>query len=180
MKLGLVQTDVGRSRAWLRLALNEGVLSRYLEAMRTDGQRALRYLEYISSFLCLLCITSLFSEKCFKYKYYCSHYYRKEALLRDVENLELVQRFLEGIESFPFNLPLNSSLLDVWTIQPLLQAGLWTPPIRATATKDTVAVATDVAQNLEKEEQDTLNADAVSVASFASYNSCVYSPVSYI
>lgn len=147
MKLSLVQSDVGRSRAWLRLALNEGVLTRYLEAMRTDGQRTL------------------------------SHYYRKGALLRDVENLELVQRFLEGIESFPFNLPLNSSLLDVWTVQPLLQAGLWTPPIRASATKDTVAVATDVAQILEKEEQDQLNSDAVSIASFASYNSRVYSPM---
>ncbi|XP_034251665.1 pleckstrin homology domain-containing family M member 1 isoform X2 [Thrips palmi] len=147
MKLSLVQTDVGRSRAWLRLALNEGVLSRYLEAMRSDGQRAL------------------------------SHYYRKGALLRDVENLELVQRFLEGIESFPFNLPVNSSLLDVWTLQPLLQAGLWTPPIRPSASKDAVAVATDVAQILEREEQDSLNSDAVSVASFASHNSFVHSPM---
>ena len=42
MKLSLLQTDVGRCRAWLRLALNEGVLSRYLEAMRKEGQRTLR------------------------------------------------------------------------------------------------------------------------------------------
>ena len=66
----------------------------------------------------------------------------------------------------------------MWTVQPLLQAGVWTPPNRASATKDTVAVATDVAQILEKEEQGQLNSDAVSIASFASYNSRVYSPVS--
>ena len=51
MKLSLVQSDVGRSRAWLRLALNEGVLTRYLEAMRTDGQRTLRYFLLSTSLL---------------------------------------------------------------------------------------------------------------------------------
>ncbi|XP_026291644.1 uncharacterized protein LOC113216125 isoform X1 [Frankliniella occidentalis] len=138
LKLNLIQTDVGRCRAWLRLALNEGVLTRYLEAMRTEGQRAL------------------------------SHYYRKGALLRDVEMLDVVQRYLEGIESYPFNLPLNSSLLDKWTLQPLLLAGLWTPPIRSTATKEVVAVATDVAQILENEELEASQADTISVASFQS------------
>lgn len=114
------------------------------------------------------------------FKFYCSHYYKKAALLRDVENLELAQRFLEGIESFPFNLPLNSSLLDVWTLQPLLQAGLWTPPIRPSAMKEpAVPVGTDISQILDKEEQDTVNADAVSVASFGSYGNSIYSPVSY-
>lgn len=147
-KLSLIQTDVGRCRAWLRLALNEGVLSRYLEAMRTQGQRTL------------------------------SHYYRKGALLRDVEMLDVVQRLLEGIESFPFNLPLNSSLLDVWTLQPLLLAGLWTPPIRATTTKDHVAVATDVARGLETEEQEGVGADTISIASMASLpNAAFNSPM---
>lgn len=30
-------TDIGRCRAWLRLALNDGLLSSYLESMRRDG-----------------------------------------------------------------------------------------------------------------------------------------------
>jgi len=32
-----VTTDIGRCRAWLRLALNDGLLSSYLESMRRDG-----------------------------------------------------------------------------------------------------------------------------------------------
>ncbi|KAK3932524.1 Pleckstrin homology domain-containing family M member 3 [Frankliniella fusca] len=137
-KLNLIQTDVGRCRAWLRLALNDGVLTRYLEAMRTEGQRAL------------------------------SHYYRKGALLRDVELLDVVQRLLEGIESYPFNLPLNSSLLDKWTLQPLLQAGLWTPPIKSVP-KETVPVATEAAE-LGTEEQE---ADTISVASYQSIGAAI-------
>ncbi|XP_069693880.1 pleckstrin homology domain-containing family M member 1 isoform X2 [Periplaneta americana] len=35
--LNLITTDVGRCRAWLRLALNDGLLSSYLESMRRDG-----------------------------------------------------------------------------------------------------------------------------------------------
>ncbi|XP_049804747.1 run domain Beclin-1-interacting and cysteine-rich domain-containing protein isoform X1 [Schistocerca nitens] len=35
--LNLVTTDVGRCRVWLRIALNDCLLSRYLEAMRQDG-----------------------------------------------------------------------------------------------------------------------------------------------
>ena len=88
-----------------------------------------------------------------------------------MEILDVIQRLLEGIESFQFNLPLNSSLLDTWTMQPLLQAGLWTPPIRASATKDAVATATDVAQILEREEQEAVSVDSVSIASFSSHQS---------
>lgn len=109
-----------------------------------------------------------------------SHYYRKGALIRDVEILDVVQRLLEGIESYPLNLPLNSSLLDTWTLQPLLQAGLWTPPIRASTTKDSVSTATDVAQILEREEQEALSVDTVSIASFASHHSSSFSPVSTV
>ncbi|KAJ9583383.1 hypothetical protein L9F63_022249, partial [Diploptera punctata] len=35
--LNLITSDVGRCRAWLRLALNDGLLSSYLESMRRDG-----------------------------------------------------------------------------------------------------------------------------------------------
>lgn len=35
--LNLVTTDVGHCRAWIRLALNDGLLSSYFESMRRDG-----------------------------------------------------------------------------------------------------------------------------------------------
>lgn len=119
-----------------------------------------------------------FKNHCVIFNFFYSHYYRKGALVRDVEMLDVVQRLLEGIETYPFNLPLNTSLLDKWTLQPLLQAGLWTPPIKSTVAKDPISVATDIAQILEKEEQEAMSADTVSVASFASHQSIGFSPVS--
>ena len=41
--LRLVNQDVGRGRAWLRLALNEGLLSSYLSAMSRDKVTAKRH-----------------------------------------------------------------------------------------------------------------------------------------
>ena len=41
--LRLVNQDVGRGRAWLRLALNEGLLSSYLSAMSRDKVTARRH-----------------------------------------------------------------------------------------------------------------------------------------
>lgn len=41
--LRLVNHDVGRGRAWLRLALNEGLLSSYLSAMSRDKVTARRH-----------------------------------------------------------------------------------------------------------------------------------------
>ena len=41
--LRLVNHDVGRGRAWLRLAMNEGLLSSYLSAMSKDKVTARRH-----------------------------------------------------------------------------------------------------------------------------------------
>ncbi|KAK7862953.1 hypothetical protein R5R35_004907 [Gryllus longicercus] len=115
--LSLITTDVGRCRAWLRLALNDCLLSRYLEAMRRDGS-ALR------------------------------PYYRHSAFIRDTELLDVAQRLIEGIETLSFNLACNSSLLNVWTNQPLLMAGLWTPPLRACPVMSGVDVASTLDDNM--------------------------------
>ncbi|XP_066997403.2 uncharacterized protein Plekhm1 isoform X2 [Anabrus simplex] len=119
--LSLVTTDVGRCRAWLRLALNDGLLSRYLEAMRRDGS-ALK------------------------------PYYRRSAFLRDVELLDVAQRLIEGIETCQYCLVCNSSLLNIWTNQPLLLAGLWTPPLRACPVMSGVDVASMMEDNVPTRE----------------------------
>lgn len=59
-------------------------------------------------------------------------YYKKHAFVRDLDRLDLIERLLTGIETdITFSLPLNSSLLNQWTDQPLQMAGLYTPSLRA-------------------------------------------------
>lgn len=128
--LNLVTTDVGRCRAWLRLALNDGLLSSYFVSMRRDGS-ALK------------------------------PYYRRSAFLRDTEMLDVAQRLVEGIESCPFSLACNSSLLNVWTNQPLLLAGLWTPPLRSCP----VTSGVDVASTLDSGDADDSISSALSLSS---------------
>lgn len=114
--LSLITTDVGRCRAWLRLAVNDCLLSRYLEAMRCDGS-ALK------------------------------PYYRHSAFIRDSELVDVAQRLIEGIETSSFTLVCNSSLLNVWTNQPLLLAALWTPPLRGCPVMSGVDVASTMDGN---------------------------------
>jgi len=128
--LNLVTTDVGRCRAWLRLALNDGLLSSYLESMRRDGS-ALK------------------------------PYYRRSAFLRDAEMLDIAKGLVEGIESCPFSVACNSSLLNVWTNSPLLLAGLWTPPLRSCP----VASGVDVASTLDSGDAGDSVSSAVSLSS---------------
>jgi hypothetical protein len=128
--LNLVTTDVGRCRAWVRLALNDGLLSSYFESMRRDGS-ALK------------------------------PYYHRSAFLRDTEMLDVAQRLVEGIESCPFSVACNSSLLNVWTNPPLLLAGLWTPPLRSCP----VTSGVDVVSTLESGDAEDSVSSAVSLSS---------------
>jgi hypothetical protein len=85
--------EVGYSRAFVRKALNESLLSSYLQNIRK----------------------SLSTLK----KYYNSH-----AFLLDNEQSETAISLLVGIESYViFNLPCNSSLLNVWNDAPLQLSG---------------------------------------------------------
>jgi len=93
----------------------------------------------------------------------CSQYYRPGALLRDTELLDVAQRLMEGVEAVPLNLPLNSSLFDTWTQQPLLMSGMWTPPLRATALQQSVSTGVEVGEVVEDRES---LSDARSVVSF--------------
>lgn len=61
-----------------------------------------------------------------------SPYYKKFALLKDNDGLEMAAKAMEGIEAFvQFNLPVNSSLLNYWPDYALQLSGLWTPALKS-------------------------------------------------
>lgn len=95
-QLKQISSDVGRSRAWLRLALNDGFLSSYFNMMMVDKISGKR-----------------FYEKC--------------AIIRDYECLDVIAKYITGIEIYKFDLALNSGLLNRWSKAPLTIAGLIQP-----------------------------------------------------
>ncbi|KAG5683899.1 hypothetical protein PVAND_013158 [Polypedilum vanderplanki] len=93
--------EVGYSRAFVRKALNESLLSSYLKNIRKS--------------------TSTLKK-----------YYNPYAFLLDHELSETAISLLIGIESYVvFNLPCNSSLLNVWNDTPLQLSGLYTAPLKS-------------------------------------------------
>ncbi|XP_037948085.1 uncharacterized protein LOC119679671 [Teleopsis dalmanni] len=61
-----------------------------------------------------------------------SPYYKKYALLKDSEGLEMAAKLMEGIEAYlQFDLPTNSSLLNNWPDYSLQLSGLWTPALKS-------------------------------------------------
>lgn len=99
--LSQITTEVGQCRAWIRLALNDCLLSSYLMTMRRDSST-------IKSF------------------YNTWAYVRDSELLevaqRLIEGVEAVNTF---------TLPCNSSLLNTWPLQSLFLAGIWAPTLKA-------------------------------------------------
>nr|XP_060637215.1 pleckstrin homology domain-containing family M member 1 isoform X1 [Anolis sagrei ordinatus]XP_060637216.1 pleckstrin homology domain-containing family M member 1 isoform X1 [Anolis sagrei ordinatus]XP_060637217.1 pleckstrin homology domain-containing family M member 1 isoform X1 [Anolis sagrei ordinatus] len=91
--LDFINTDVGRCRAWLRLALNDGLMECYLKL--------------------------LLHEKAHLYEYYHS-----PALLLDMEEVEFLLTYLQGLSSLAFDLSYKSAILNEWTITPLSLSGL--------------------------------------------------------
>ena len=95
--LKAVTTDIGRGRAWIRLALNDGLLGSYLVAMVVDDKTTL------------------------------SRHYQRQSILRDADLMDILIRYLRGIEIYRFDLALNSGLLNRWATGPLVLAGLFLP-----------------------------------------------------
>ncbi|KAK9504600.1 hypothetical protein O3M35_010901 [Rhynocoris fuscipes] len=98
-KMSQITTDVGRCRAWIRLALNDCLFVSYLEAIMQQNKTLV-------------------------------HYYKKTAYLRDAESLTIAIDALQGLSRFTFSYPTNSKFLNVWSNNPLLLAGIWTPPLK--------------------------------------------------
>ena len=129
--LTAVTTDIGRSRAWIRLALNDCLLGSYLVAMVNDKATLRRH-------------------------------YLRQSILRDSDLMDVLIRYLNGIELYRFDLALNSGLLNRWATGPLVLAGLCVSDSGEAASTTTVN-AIDAAAMLET-GTDPLEADATSVS----------------
>lgn len=100
-ELSQINCDAGRSRAFIRKAINECLLSSYFQSIRKSPSTL-------------------------------KSYYQKYAFLYDTELVETIENLLVGIESYvEFNLPCNSSLLNVWNDAPLQLSGLYSAPLRS-------------------------------------------------
>ncbi|CAH0562059.1 unnamed protein product [Brassicogethes aeneus] len=99
--LSQITTEAGQCRAWIRLALNDCLLSSYLVTLRQLG-------------------SSLKS-------FYKTGAYVRDAELLDLTQrlVEGVESF------HTFTLPCNSSLLNTWPLQSLYLAGIWSPTLKA-------------------------------------------------
>ena len=91
--LKALSTDIGRSRAWIRLALNDCLLGSYLVAMVNDKATLRRH-------------------------------YLRQSILRDADLMDILIRYLRGIEIYRFDIALNSGLLNRWATGPLVLAGI--------------------------------------------------------
>ncbi|XP_041974570.1 sorting nexin-29 [Aricia agestis] len=112
-----ITTEIGQCRAWIRIALNECLLSSYMSTL-------LKNIPAIKPF------------------------YNRGAFVCDNEILEVAQRLIEGLEScVQFNLPINSSLLNQWPEQVLMQAGIWVPTVRVAP----ISAGLDIASTLSTE-----------------------------
>ncbi|KPJ13733.1 Pleckstrin-likey domain-containing family M member 3 [Papilio machaon] len=118
-----INTEIGQCRAWLRIALNECLLSSYMATL----------LKNISA---------------------VKPFYNRSAFVCDAEILEVAQKLVQGLEScVQFNLPTNSSLLNQWPEQVLMQAGIWVPTMRAAP----ISAGLDVASTLSDETKTKLS-----------------------
>lgn len=95
-----INTEIGQCRAWLRIALNECLLSSYMATLLKNIS-AVKPFYSKSAFVCDAEILELAQKL--------------------VEGLETCVQF---------NLPINSSLLNQWPEQVLMMAGVWVPTMR--------------------------------------------------
>ncbi|XP_050354518.1 uncharacterized protein LOC126776244 [Nymphalis io] len=117
-----INTEIGQCRAWLRIALNECLLSSYMSTL----------LKNISA---------------------VKPFYNRTAFVCDTEILEVAQKLVQGLETcVQFNLPINSSLLNNWPEQVLMQAGIWVPTMRVAP----ITAGLDVASTLSDESKPKL------------------------
>lgn len=84
-------------------------------------------------------------------------HYERHAFLRDQDNLEIISKYILGIECYNFHLPLNSSLLNTWqNIEPLVMAGLYVPDDETlnSMSKPVLSEGVDALEQLEQREKE--------------------------
>ncbi|KAH9634195.1 hypothetical protein HF086_001397 [Spodoptera exigua] len=109
-----INTEIGQCRAWLRIALNECLLSSYMSTLLKNIS-AVKPFYNRSAFVCDSEIL--------------------EVAQKLVEGLETCVQF---------NLPINSSLLNYWPEQVLMLAGIWVPKIRQAPISAALDVASTI------------------------------------
>lgn len=111
-----INTEIGQCRAWLRIALNECLLSSYMSTL-IKNISAVKPFYSRAAFVCDSDTLELAQKL--------------------IEGLETC---------IQFNLPINSSLLNNWPEQVLMLAGIWVPKIRSApigTAEDVVSKMTD-------------------------------------
>uniref|UniRef100_A0A8D8MB89 Pleckstrin homology domain-containing family M member 3 n=1 Tax=Cacopsylla melanoneura TaxID=428564 RepID=A0A8D8MB89_9HEMI len=140
-KLGWLTNDIGRCRAWIRLALNENELVAYMDTMSRDAKSL-------------------------------AQVYKNTAFLRDSDQMGIAIKLLEGILQYEFDLPVNSSFLNVWPDDPLLKSGIWSPAMKEEL-KGPVFEGVDLAHEIVKEE---FNSSLGSSTIYSLQSTLEYSP----
>ncbi|XP_066158249.1 uncharacterized protein Plekhm1 [Euwallacea fornicatus] len=138
-----ITTQVGQCRAWIRLTLNDCLLSSYFQAIRQDAS-ALK-------------------------SYYNSNAYIRDNELMEVAQ-KLIEG-VEASKNF--TLPTNSSLLNTWQTQSLMMAGIWSSTLKNTplAACDDVALIIEEDAKLAYQEEVSDTASLCSAVSYSSQNS---------
>lgn len=135
-------TEVGYCRAWIRLALNEGLLASYLCSIGRDNSALKLY-------------------------YNRSAFIRDSDLVevaqRLIESLEY--------SNIRFELVCNTSLLNFWSNTPLLLAGIWSPPMKSCPVFSAVDIAKTITTELTNGESFDEVETASSIGSLGSFNS---------
>ncbi|XP_022915202.1 uncharacterized protein [Onthophagus taurus] len=121
LKCTQLPTEVGQCRAWIRLAMNDCLLSSYFMTLRQNSG-------VLKS-------------------YYNSHAYVRDNDLLEVAQ-KLIEG-VETIK--PFNLPCFSSILNNWPQSTLILAGIWSPTLRTCPVQSCVDVAQSTSSNLNSE-----------------------------
>lgn len=139
--LSQITTEVGNCRAWVRLALNDCLLSSYLMTVRQDSS-ALK-------------------------SFYNTNAYVRDSDLLDVAQrlIEGVEAFKT------FTLPSNSSLLNTWPLQSLLLAGIWAPTLKNCPVAPCDDVAMIIDENSRQQQSHEESSETASLCSAMSFNS---------
>ncbi|CAH1980518.1 unnamed protein product [Acanthoscelides obtectus] len=139
--LSQIITEVGQCRAWIRLALNDCLLSSYLMTLRQDSSVLKSY---------------------YKTEAYIRDCELLEVAQRLIEGVEAFKTF---------TLPFNSSLLNTWPMPSLFLSGIWAPTMKSCpiAPCDDVAQAITEASTPADNTSDTVSlSSAISITSQSS------------
>lgn len=96
-----VETDMGRARSWMRVALNHAALANHLKVLLSDHKRVM----YVKLFYVLMSPNSYFII--------LSEYYEETALLRSYEHQAMILVLIDSLSSGRFCLQTHDEYIDI-------------------------------------------------------------------